>query len=260
MSTITRVLQDAATAEGDGLPLHVQGTDTAVVTLTLTGTAVVTFEVQQRADGDWTAVQAVNLSNDESGSTAEASGAYRVTVSALYALRSRISDYTDGEVTAVASGTPSSNLPPDQATALADYTAALAAAEAGEALLKTAGGVEFGAVGGGVVVFADLPTIYIIEEESPTNDFTTVDLSPYHPLGKLAVIWGSFAEMEGGGEFQISVFTSQNVAVGRIDCPSEGGENKQFIVPIINNSIKIYDAGTGSVVVFGTFKLIAILV
>lgn len=115
-------MQNAATTEGDGLPLYIQGTNTAVITITITGTAVITFEVQQVVNGNWTAVQAVNLSTAESNSTAGTSGAYRIYTSAIYALRARISSYTSGEVTAV--GTAATTESDDFDTA--GITAALA--------------------------------------------------------------------------------------------------------------------------------------
>lgn len=62
---------------------------------------------------------------------------------------------------------PGAGITSDQALALAAYQAAVAAAETGEALLKTAGGVEFGAAGGPSLGYTE--AIISIEQTGTNN-------------------------------------------------------------------------------------------
>jgi len=101
-----KILQNAATAIGDGSALTVTGNTIggmATATFQVAGitTATVTFEAT--VDGsNWIAVQAVNLNSGTAATTATANGLYRLTALGLISVRARISAYTSGTITVTA--------------------------------------------------------------------------------------------------------------------------------------------------------------
>jgi len=92
------VLQNAATATGNGTPLGVLGYNTVVFNVIISATATVTFEGS--VDGtNWDSLQASDITDGSAASTATATGLFRSVVSGLHYVRARISSYSSGIVT-----------------------------------------------------------------------------------------------------------------------------------------------------------------
>ena len=98
------VLQNAATATGDGTALNVEGFNSVILTLTISATATVTFETGQM-DSAWTAVKCVSIGSSASSTTATVTGLYTCGISGLSGFRTRISTYGSGTVTVNARAT-----------------------------------------------------------------------------------------------------------------------------------------------------------
>lgn len=93
-------MQNAATATGNGTTLSVVGYGTAVVQVTGTFSATITFE--GTADGtNWHAISATQIGAATIATTATTTGIYRLSVAGLSSIRARISSYSSGSVTAV---------------------------------------------------------------------------------------------------------------------------------------------------------------
>lgn len=103
---LTKTLQAAAGATGDGQPLRlagdaVGGLEMVAIQLTGTFTATVTFEAS--LDGNtWAAVRFTPLATGTASTTATAVGIYQANLKGCAWVRARISAYTDGAVTALA--------------------------------------------------------------------------------------------------------------------------------------------------------------
>lgn len=97
------VMQNAATAAGNGTELVVAGHHTAVVQITGITSATITWE--GTVAGTWASVMATPLATGTAAATATANGLYRVTTSGLRALRARISTYGSGTITVVGRAT-----------------------------------------------------------------------------------------------------------------------------------------------------------
>lgn len=93
-------MQSAAAGTGNGTELDVAGLATAVVQLSGTFSATITFEATVNG-ADWIAVPFTNINSAASATTATAAGLYRASVAGLSRVRARISAYTSGNVTAV---------------------------------------------------------------------------------------------------------------------------------------------------------------
>lgn len=97
-------LQNAAAATGAGTPLNVRGFDTAIVLVTISNTATVTFEGSLDNGTTWTSVEAANVATDAVGTTTSATGLFMLPIGGLELIRTRISAYTSGTVTTLARG------------------------------------------------------------------------------------------------------------------------------------------------------------
>lgn len=218
-----RTLQNAAQATGDGLPLYVAGLMSAVVTVTLTGTAEITFEAQHIVGGSWSAILATNLSSGDEATTADASGSYRIQTAALYAIRARISAYTDGTVTAVGTAVDGQYVTPQQAAALTAYQAALAAASAGQVLTASEAGVAaFAAAKQQIWCFNDTD---VIDGNIIDDDVLEITIGQYVPEAANASFMAFILEMEevnnSGGYVAFS---------GRVDITSSPGMRRLSVV------------------------------
>lgn len=92
-------MQNAATATGNGTLLTVTGYGTALVYVTGTFVATITFE--GTADGtNFHAINATQVGASTIATTATTTGLYRLSVAGLTSIRARISAYTSGSVTA----------------------------------------------------------------------------------------------------------------------------------------------------------------
>lgn len=94
------LLQDTASATGNGLTLNVLPYSTVVVELTISTTATVTFEGATHTV--FSSITATNMATVASAVTATVTGLYQLNVAGLATVRARISAYTSGTVTAVA--------------------------------------------------------------------------------------------------------------------------------------------------------------
>ena len=99
------ILQNAAAALGNGLPLNVAGMAVAVLQLTGTLTSLtVTFEAsaQRPEDADsWVSIKGQDITAGTFSATATAAGVFRFNVAGLRAIRARVSTYVSGNVTVV---------------------------------------------------------------------------------------------------------------------------------------------------------------
>jgi hypothetical protein len=93
------VMQSAAGATGAGLPLNVDGYNTAAFEVTISGTATITFEGSTNAV--FSAIPCINKATGASATTATATGLYQCDVAGLNAVQTRISTYSSGTVTSV---------------------------------------------------------------------------------------------------------------------------------------------------------------
>lgn len=103
---LTKTLQDAAAATGDGQSLTLVGDaygglETVAIQLSGTFTATVTFEAT--VDGtNWIALRVTPIATGTVATTATAAGIFQADVKGLKAVRARVSAYTNGNVTAYA--------------------------------------------------------------------------------------------------------------------------------------------------------------
>lgn len=100
---INAIMQNAATAVGNGTPMEctaaTRGAMT-VLTMQVTGITTATITFEATIDGtNWVAILATNLANDTTATTTTADGIYRITVLGLVSARARISAYTSGTIT-----------------------------------------------------------------------------------------------------------------------------------------------------------------
>lgn len=101
----TTTLQNAATATGNGTTLDVKGYGAAILQVTGTFSATITFEAT--LDGtNWVAVEATSLNDGSKSTTATSTGLFVVPTPGVETLRARISAYTSGSVTVVGRGFP----------------------------------------------------------------------------------------------------------------------------------------------------------
>jgi len=92
-------MQNAAAATGNGTTLNVSGYAVAIVQVTGTFSATITFEASTD-DATWTAILAHSIGTGGLSSTATAVGDYRISTSGYKSIRARISTYVSGNVTA----------------------------------------------------------------------------------------------------------------------------------------------------------------
>lgn len=97
------LMQDSATATGNGTELNCAGHNVAVLQVTGIDGDTITWE--STIDGTWAGVRATKLSTDAAALTATTDGLYRVTVAGLRVLRARISTYGSGTITVVGRAT-----------------------------------------------------------------------------------------------------------------------------------------------------------
>lgn len=94
-----KAMQKSAGADGNGTSLSCEYMSVAGVHITGTFSATVNFEGS--IDGSsWFAISALNISTGASATTATAAGVFQLDVSAITALRARISSWASGSVTA----------------------------------------------------------------------------------------------------------------------------------------------------------------
>lgn len=99
----THTFQSGATGTGNGTALDVGGL--AAVGLQVTGISGDTITIEGTIDGtNWVAIRALNLATGAVATTITANGIYQVPVAGLDQLRSRISTYGAGTITAVGKG------------------------------------------------------------------------------------------------------------------------------------------------------------
>jgi len=102
----TSILQNAATATGNGLSLPVDQYTSVGLQVTISETATVTFETTADAS-NWVSASCMSIA-DTSGTlttTASSSGAYQCNVSGMALFRARISSFSSGTVTVLARST-----------------------------------------------------------------------------------------------------------------------------------------------------------
>lgn len=98
------LMQNAVGATANGTVLNCDGMTDAVVQLSGTFSATVTWEAN--VDGtNWIAVLATPLTTGTAATTATAVGLYRVNVTSLHELRARVSGFSSGNVTAIGRAT-----------------------------------------------------------------------------------------------------------------------------------------------------------
>lgn len=107
LSPSTAMLQNVATATGNGTTIVTDGYSTVGLTVTISNTATVTFEATQDVN-TWQAVVCTQTSNTSATlvTTATATGTYHCAVSGMVQFRARISAYTSGTVTVTATASP----------------------------------------------------------------------------------------------------------------------------------------------------------
>ncbi|MFQ5858981.1 MAG: hypothetical protein ACE5LU_25555, partial [Anaerolineae bacterium] len=98
ISPTDTTLQNAATANGNGTALSVNGKATAALQVTGTFSATVNFEGTED-DTNWVAIQGTNLTDGGRVTTTTATGLFVFNVAGLSQLRARISGYASGSVT-----------------------------------------------------------------------------------------------------------------------------------------------------------------
>ncbi len=100
---ITEVLQDEAEATGDGEVLVLDGKYASLSLQTL-GTFTATVKFEGSMDGEnYHELKGINLNTGAGLSETTSTGVYSVPVVGIKRFRARISAYTDGEVTVLAS-------------------------------------------------------------------------------------------------------------------------------------------------------------
>lgn len=93
------ILQDAAGATGNGNVLDVVGQASAVIAITGTFSATVTFE--GTLDGtNWFSVYATKIGDGGVASTASTTGLYRIACASITSIRARVSTWASGALTA----------------------------------------------------------------------------------------------------------------------------------------------------------------
>lgn len=93
-------LQNAATGTGNGTVLTTTGYGTAIIQVTGTFVATITFE--GTADGsNYQSISATQIGTSTIATTATTTGIFRLSVSGITSIRARISAYTSGSVTAI---------------------------------------------------------------------------------------------------------------------------------------------------------------
>lgn len=95
---ISQVLQDAATATGNGTSLRLVGLSTAVFDVAISASATVTFEAAGDS-GSYVSLPAENIATGAVATTATASGLYRADVRGISRIRARISTFGSGTIT-----------------------------------------------------------------------------------------------------------------------------------------------------------------
>lgn len=93
------LLQNAATATGDGERASLAGYSAVLCQVTGTFVGTVTFEGSADDGTTWTTVEAINLSNSTRAGTATTTGNYLVACPGMSDFRARISAYTSGSIT-----------------------------------------------------------------------------------------------------------------------------------------------------------------
>ncbi|MCS7038032.1 MAG: hypothetical protein NZP34_00340 [Caldilineales bacterium] len=97
-------LQQNATANGNGAVLNTGGYVTATAQVTGTFTATVNWEAS--LDGtNWFPVRATDLAGGTEATSTGSAGLYRINLFGILFLRARISGYTSGSVTVLATAT-----------------------------------------------------------------------------------------------------------------------------------------------------------
>jgi len=108
-ATGTTTMQNAVSATGNGTNLTVTGYGSAVVSITGTFTATVTFEGSTDAGTTWTGVTATQMGTSAMGTTATAVGQYRLNVAGLDLLRARVTWTSGTSITAIGRATNAVN-------------------------------------------------------------------------------------------------------------------------------------------------------
>lgn len=99
---ITKVLQNAATATGNGQVLDCSIYTAAGLQVTGTFVGTITWEVSNDGGTTWVGILAAPTTTGTGALTATATGIYVVDVGAIEKLRARISAYTSGAITVTA--------------------------------------------------------------------------------------------------------------------------------------------------------------
>lgn len=94
-------MQNAVSSTGNGTSLTVTGYGTAVVSITGTFTATVTFEGSTDAGSTWVSVSATQMGTSSIATTATAVGQYRLNVAGLDLLRARVTWTSGTSITAI---------------------------------------------------------------------------------------------------------------------------------------------------------------
>lgn len=99
---ITKVLQNAAGATGNGQILDCAGYSAAGLQVTGTFVGTITWEVSNDGGTTWVGILAAPTTTGTGALTATTTGIYVVDVSAIEKLRARVSAYTSGAITVTA--------------------------------------------------------------------------------------------------------------------------------------------------------------
>ncbi len=103
-SVTTATLQNAVSATGNGASLDVSGKSVAVINITGTFAAVISFEVSTD-DANWYPINATQLGADALSTTATAPGLYRLSVGGIKSVRARVTWTSGTSVTAIGRST-----------------------------------------------------------------------------------------------------------------------------------------------------------
>lgn len=124
----TVLMQDAATATGNGAPIPTQGA--SVLAFQITGTFTATIAFEGTVDGkNWIALPATNPGTGARATTAAGAGIYIANPGGLKQARARISDYTSGAVTVVGNVTTGGGAAEaDECTTVTEYNLTLTGA------------------------------------------------------------------------------------------------------------------------------------
>ena len=94
------LMQDGATATGNGTEINCAGHNVAAIQVTGISGDTITWEATI-GGGTWAGLKVTPLSTGTAALTAAANGLYRVTVAGLRALRARVSAYGSGIIVVV---------------------------------------------------------------------------------------------------------------------------------------------------------------